>query len=488
MASPTPPPARPAPSRRASLVVEIGVSLALLTVLVSILDAGVFLLATRYVMEDGIHDLAERSATVVGAELSATDPENWKRVVEAHRRGGLDELAVWSPEGKLLAGQSATRAAAADTDVADPQVMQTVASRETSLADNGGYVRVLAPVGEGRPKGVVELRFPLTNVQRPAWIAVGAHAVFSAVVIVVFGLLLFRRNLLVPLQRISAATHAIAAGEFDTPVPADAPTELAAMATSLATMSQALLAYRQRTAEQIAVLARTNAELERAQDALVRSEKLAGVGRLAAGLAHEFGNPLTAVRGYLELLTANPTAPDAGDIATRAHVETERMHRLLRDLLDYARADEAQPGNVDLVELIEEAARTVRHQVSFRNRDVTLKITEVPPVRGEAPKLHQVLVNLLLNAADAGAGRIELSAAVDGNDVLVRVSDDGEGVKPENLEKLFEPFFTTRPPGKGTGLGLAITHRIVEQHGGRIDVSSKPGVGTVITIRLPIAR
>jgi signal transduction histidine kinase len=312
--------------------------------------------------------------------------------------------------------------------------------------------------------------------------------VFSAVVIVVFGLLLFRRNLLVPLRRISVATEAIAGGQFDTPVPGDAPAELASLADSLTTMGTALSAYRTRTADQIAALGRTNAELALAQDALVRTEKLAGVGRLAAGLAHEFGNPLAAVRGYLELLAANPGSPDAADIASRAHVETERMHRLLRNLLDYARADEAEPGNVNLVELLDEAARTVRHQVTFRNRDVTVKITEVPAVRGEAPKLHQVLVNLLLNAADAGAGRIQLSAVGEGRQVVVQVADDGEGIPTANLPKLFEPFFTTRPPGHGTGLGLAIAHRIVEQHGGTIEVKSSPGVGTVFTIRLPVAR
>lgn len=472
---------RPPRTRRPSLVVEIGVSLALLTVLVSILDAGVFFLASRSVMEGSVVELARRTATVVSAELYAADEEDWKRVVDAHRRGGLEELAAWTPEGKLVAGESPLAEG-------NPSVMQTIATREVSLQNEAGHVRVLAPVGEGRPKGVVELRFPLAAAAKPAWVAVGAHAVFSAVVIVVFGLLLFRRNLLVPLRRISVATEAIAGGQFDTPVPGDAPAELASLADSLTTMGTALSAYRTRTADQIAALGRTNAELALAQDALVRTEKLAGVGRLAAGLAHEFGNPLAAVRGYLELLAANPGSPDAADIASRAHVETERMHRLLRNLLDYARADEAEPGNVNLVELLDEAARTVRHQVTFRNRDVTVKITEVPAVRGEAPKLHQVLVNLLLNAADAGAGRIQLSAVGEGRQVVVQVADDGEGIPTANLPKLFEPFFTTRPPGHGTGLGLAIAHRIVEQHGGTIEVKSSPGVGTVFTIRLPVAR
>lgn len=467
----------PASPRRASLWVEIGLSLGLLVVLVALLDAGVFLVATRYVLGEATADLAEGAATVIAAELGATDEEGYKRVIEGHRRAGLEGITVWSAEGEHLAGENVGEA--------DAAVRRTVATRELTTGDLGNSVRVVAPVGTGRPRAVLELRFPVGTVERPAWGVIAAHALFSAGIIGLFGYFLFRRNVVDPIRRIGEATQHIAGGKFGHPVPNDAPAELAELAEALSLMSEALAAYRQRTAEQLASLEATNAELRRAQDLLIRSEKLASVGRLAAGLAHELGNPLAAVRGYVEILASNPSGKDAPDIVRRAQVDVERMHRLLRNLLDFARADEAQPGDVDVVELMEEGARTVRHQVSFRDVEVSVRVGAVPHVRGEVTKLHQVLVNLLLNAADAGARRVELAAASLGNDVQLSVRDDGEGIDPAHIPRLFEPFFTTRAPGRGTGLGLAIAHRIVEQHGGRIEVVSERGRGTTVSVRLP---
>ncbi len=468
------------PPARASLWVEIALSLGLLTVGVAVLDAGVFHIATRYVLGEATADLAESAGAVLAGELGATDEEGWKRVVDGYRRAGIEAITVWSPEGERLAG--------ADQGEADAVVLRTVATRESSLVELDDTVRVVAPVGSGRPRAVVELRYPRARVERPAWGVIVLHALFSAGIIGVFGYFLFRRNVVDPIRRIGEATQAIAGGKFGTPVPGDAPAELAELAEHLNLMSEALAAYRARTAEQLASLETANADLRRTQEALVRSEKLASVGRLAAGLAHELGNPLAAVRGYVEILASNPGHRDASDITRRAQVEVERMHRLLRNLLDFARADETEPGDVDVVQLIEEGANTVRHQVSFRGVELSLRVDPVPHVRGEVTKLHQVLVNLLLNAADAGARRIEMGARVDKNDVLLSVTDDGEGIAPEHLSRLFEPFFTTRPPGKGTGLGLAIAHRIVEQHGGRIEVQSERGRGSRFTLRLPASR
>ncbi|MBM4391854.1 MAG: HAMP domain-containing histidine kinase [Deltaproteobacteria bacterium] len=469
-----------APPARASLWVEIALSLGLLTVAVAVLDAGVFHIATRYVLGEATADLAESAGAALAGELGATDEEGWRRVIDAYRRAGIDTITVWSPEGERLAG--------ADQGAADAVVRRTVATREASLAELDDTVRVVVPVGSGRPRAVVELRYPRARVERPAWGVIVVHAMFSAGIIGIFGYFLFRRNVVDPIRRIGEATQAIAGGKFGTPVPADAPAELAELAEHLNLMSEALAAYRARTAEQLASLATANDDLRRTQDALVRSEKLASVGRLAAGLAHELGNPLAAVRGYVEILAGNPAHRDAGDIAHRAQVEVERMHSLLRNLLDFARADETEPGDVDLVQVIEEGANTVRHQVSFRGVELSLGADPVPHVRGEVTKLHQVLVNLLLNAADAGARRIEMGARVDGNDVLLSVVDDGEGIDPAHLSRLFEPFFTTRPPGRGTGLGLAIAHRVVEQHGGRIEVQSERGRGSCFTLRLPASR
>ncbi|MSQ02359.1 MAG: HAMP domain-containing histidine kinase [Myxococcales bacterium] len=458
----------PAPRRRAALWVEIGVNLALLTVAVSALDAGVFWLATRYVLQEAAVDLAESAAMVVAAEVDAAPPAQWELIVEKNRESGLHGLAIWSVRDGAVVGAGGE---------IDDLVKRTVATHAVYSEVDGDSVRVVAPVGKGRPSAVVSLRYPLARVERPAWGVVIGHTLFASLVIGVFGWVLFRRNVVDPIRRISDATIRIAAGEFKTPVPDDAPKELAELAGALSAMGQSLASYQARTVEQLGSLADANVELRRAQDLLVRSEKLAVVGRLIAGLAHELGNPLAAVRGYMEFLVATPAA-DNGEILRRAQVEVERMHHLLRSLLDYARADESEPGAVALDELMAEALRTVQHQVAFRG--VTVRVSAGPAlsVVGEAAKLHQVLVNLLLNAAAAGARNVLLSVERVGTAIHLAVEDDGEGISAEHLPRLFEPFFSTRPPGQGTGLGLATALRMVEQHGGRIEVRSVVGTGS----------
>ncbi len=465
------------PRQRATLWVEIGVSLALLTAAVSLFDVGVFSFATRYVLREASVDIAEGAAVVVAGQAAATPSEGWEALVAEHRKRGLRGLAVWSPRSGSTAGE---------VEEVDELVKRTLATREVFSVVEGDEVRVVAPVGSGRPTGVVTLRYPIARVERPAWLVVAGHALFSSTVIGLFGWFLFRRNVVEPILRISAATRRIADGEFDTPVSSDAPRELAQLADSLRGMGEALASYRARTADQLDSLERANRELKQAQDALVRTEKLAGLGRLAAGLAHELGNPLAAVRGYLELLGTNADAPESGEILRRAQVDVERMHRLLRNLLDYSRGEDDLPSEVELGAIIEEAARTVEHQVVFRG--VALLVSREMPsvqVQGEPAKLHQVLVNLLLNGAEAGAHTVQLSCGSGPAGAFMRVVDDGEGIAPEHLGRLFEPFFTTRPPGMGTGLGLATAFRIVEQHAGRLEVDSERGRGSTFTIWFP---
>ncbi|MFZ5481479.1 MAG: sensor histidine kinase [Myxococcota bacterium] len=455
---------------RRGLWVEIGLNLALLTVAVSVLDAGVFYVVTRGALVDAGSDLAERSAAVIAQQLTNAGPDGWKRVVEGHR--GERGVTVYALSGEVLAG---------DDVPADATVRAVVATRDVASRVAEGMVEAVAPVGgPGRPQAVLAVRMPVTTASRPAWTVVGVHAVVSAALVLVFGLVLFRRSVLTPIGQLQEGTRRVAAGE-PAKLTEDAPAELAELARALNAMGEALGEYRSRTAEQLARLEAANAQLQAAQEALVRSEKLASVGRLAAGLAHELGNPLTAVRGYLEVLAMESD----DEVLRRARVEAERMHELLRDLLDFARHEGREVADVDVAGLLEEAARTVRHQQAFREIEVAASAPPGLTLRGETPRLHQVLVNLLLNAADAGARHVRLAAEPDGEGLAIRCADDGSGIPAAHLARLFEPFFTTRPPGKGTGLGLAIAHKVVEQHGGRIDVRSVVGEGTEFVLRFP---
>lgn len=461
--------------RRPGLWVEIGLNLALLTVAVALLDAAVLGLVSRRTLGEAAVELAEQSATIIADQLAALPEDRWAAAVQGHARG-LRHVTLYSPAGAVLAGEDVP---------ADADVRAVFFSRAATTSEEDGVVRALAPVGTlGRPVAALAVRVPLAEASSPAWAVVAIHAVVAGGIIVVFGLVLFRRSLLRPLDALREGTRRIAGGEAGVRVSEDAPAEIAELARGFNAMSVALTSYRGRTAEQLARLEAANAQLQAAQEALVRSEKLASVGRLAAGLAHELGNPLAAVRGYVELLAADPPAGQE-EVVRRCQIEAERMHALLRNLLDFARVEAREVAEVDVPELLREASRTVGPQAAFRGIRVESFADPGLTVRGETAKLHQVLVNLLLNAADAGARTIRLDATAEPDGVAIRCADDGGGIAPGDLPRLFEPFFTTRAPGKGTGLGLAIAHRVVEQHGGRIAVHSEPGQGAVFTLHFP---
>jgi two-component system NtrC family sensor kinase len=464
---------------RRPLWVEIGGSLALLTVAASLLNGGVYLLATRGARTDAASALAEASASVIAPQLAATDRSAWSGVVEAHQRRSPGTITVWGPEGAVLAGRARS---------APAEVRAAWATREGVLRADADGAEALVPVGAaGRPTEIVGVSVPLARAVDPAWLPWAAHGLFSAASIAVFGFVVLRSNVLRPLTALRQGTSRIAGGDFGARVSEDAPTELAELAVALNRMSAALAEYRARTAEQVGRLEAANTELRAAQDALVRTERLASVGRLAAGLAHELGNPLSAVRGYVELLVmdAGGGRPIDAALLERASVEVERMHGLIRGLLDFARQESPAVVTASVEALLEDAARTVRPRASFRTVRIDVRASAELTVRVDPSRIQQVLVNLLLNAADAGARHVELAAEACADGVSVSCADDGHGIPAELVERVFEPFFTTRPPGAGTGLGLAVAHRIVEEHGGRLEVCSASGHGATFRLVLP---
>jgi signal transduction histidine kinase len=329
----------------------------------------------------------------------------------------------------------------------------------------------------------------LDELGTPLWAIVLAHGAVAGLLVALFGLVLFRRSVIEPVEAMRVSTASIAAGDFGAQVSDNAPREFADLARSLNVMSTALRAYQSRTAEQLEGLATANRELKDTRDALIRAERLAVTGRLAAGFAHEIGNPLTAVQGFVEILLAGaqPGTPEASVLERTSH-EVDRIHDLLGNILDYARVDRMAIAAVDARRLLHQAVATVRHLPDFRGVTFEEHAPAGLGFQGDEARLHQALVNLLLNAVAAGAHAITLSVVQAGDRVEIRVEDDGEGVSAEHLPRLFEPFFTTRAPGVGTGLGLWIVHRIVEQHGGVVSVVSEPGRGASFRLTLAPGR
>lgn len=219
------------------------------------------------------------------------------------------------------------------------------------------------------------------------------------------------------------------------------------------------------------------------------SEKLASIGRLAAGVAHEINNPLTGVLTFAHLLREKPNMDeqDRQDLDLIIH-ETTRVGEIVSGLLDFARERPASKSMLDLNQVIRQTVRLIVNQSQFKKITIEEHLDEhLPAVYGDRNQLQQVLLNLALNACEAmpDGGALTISTQPHGKDVMLTVADTGCGIKPEHLTQIFDPFFTTKPVGKGTGLGLSVSYGIVQQHGGVLSVESEEGKGTKFTIILP---
>lgn len=230
------------------------------------------------------------------------------------------------------------------------------------------------------------------------------------------------------------------------------------------------------------------------QDQLVQSGKMAAVGTLTSGIAHELNNPLNniglTIEALLDDLDSYPPA-EQRRMLDQAYTQVERASTTVRNLLDFTRKDRSAFTRVTVKSVVDTALRLVGNEAMIAGVECDTRVDPDVAVRGNPHDLQQVLVNLLLNAIQAmpegGTIRVEAEVEADEERVRIVVADTGEGIEPEHVDEIFDPFFTTKEPGRGTGLGLSVSHSIIEQHGGRITVASAPGEGTTFTIRLPTA-
>jgi len=231
--------------------------------------------------------------------------------------------------------------------------------------------------------------------------------------------------------------------------------------------------------------------LRRAQEQLLHSEKLAAVGQLISGVAHELNNPLTAILGYTQLLTSNgQLGQQALSYTEKLYKQAQRTHRIVQNLLSFSRQHKPERSPVHLKQIIEDTLGLRDYDLRMSQIQLQLDLAEdLPEVSADAHQLQQVFLNLINNAVDAileqGAqGKIRVSTGVEGDQVFVEFSDSGPGVK--DASRVFDPFYTTKPVGKGTGLGLSICYGIITEHGGTIRVQNQPGGGACFRIELPL--
>jgi two-component system sensor histidine kinase HydH len=233
-------------------------------------------------------------------------------------------------------------------------------------------------------------------------------------------------------------------------------------------------------------------EIRTLRNEIARNQRLAAVGRLAAGVAHEIRNPLSSIKGFATYFQERyrENAQDT-KVASILIQEVDRLNRVVSQLLEFSRPIRTLPRPIRLSRLIGDAVKLIEPQAREKTLSVRTDLRAgIEEVRLDPDRMSQVLLNLLLNAVDAmasgGVLTLRAEAAADGRRLEIRVSDTGCGIRPEDLPKVFEPYFTTKP--SGTGLGLAIAHNIVEAMGGEISVASRPGSGTTFTLRLPLVK
>ncbi len=244
---------------------------------------------------------------------------------------------------------------------------------------------------------------------------------------------------------------------------------------------------------QIIIFRREVTERRQLEASLAQAEKLAAVGQLAAGVAHEINNPLTAIIANAQFLTED-LSPDeethqSAELIVRAG---ERAARVVRRLLDFARREELKRRPMDINASLREALTLLSTQLSASHIQVITNLeTELPTITASADHIQGIWLNLLINARDAlssksGERIIQVHSRLNQEHIEIIITDNGPGISPEQLPHIFHPFYTTKAPGQGTGLGLSTSYLSIEQHGGRINVISEPGQGTAFTVRLPI--
>ncbi|MFW6236822.1 MAG: ATP-binding protein [Desulfosudaceae bacterium] len=355
---------------------------------------------------------------------------------------------------------------------------------------------------------VVTTAFDLNTfyaVQRRQQGIILVNALINIVVLTALGTFLLNRAAIRPIRRLARQAEAYRdEDDFDFYLHREK-NEFQQLSGALNRMFQRITEDKEKLQHSLDGLEKAHQEIRDRQNELIKAEKLASVGRLSAGLAHEIGNPLGIVLGYLDMLDQSDlAAEDKKDFLARCRGEVNRINVVIRELLDFARSSgNASPAPVAVHALIKEAVSMLEAQPLAREVRIDCFLNaDKDTVMAVSDQLRQVLVNLIFNAVDAvtttlpsGRGHIEIQTHTEetetdfekGPSLIITITDNGPGIPETDIDNIFDPFFTTKEPGKGTGLGLSVCYMIVDGLDGRIQVSSLVDQGTSFTVRLPLS-
>jgi signal transduction histidine kinase len=454
----------------------------------------------RHVRADSAVSLGRAVAAHVAAAAETRAAADLEPLLSAQLgAGGVSAVGVYDARGRL-----AIKAAEEGWEAALPETVRPGTERiEPLRTPHGSASLLLVPnvaAGEAAPFRAVAVLVRTdtkSSYSAPLLRLVALYTGIVALGLLVLAYIAMTRLVVRPLVELEGAARRVREGGRRFDVAPAGPAEIADLSVSVAQMTERLRVEEEQLRAKIAEATRYAADLQRAQERLVRSERLASVGRLAAGLAHEIGNPISAILGFQDLLLMGGLSPEEErDFLERMKRETERIHKVLRDLLDFARPAAApreglgdRPSSV--ADAVSDAVALVRPQKDWKRIALETQLAEpLPPVQLGHGRVVQVLLNLLLNAGDVvpkEGGRVLVRAARDGARVRIEVEDNGPGIAKEIEPRLFEPFATTKDVGKGTGLGLAVCRGLVESVGGTIAAERGAEGGAKFVVELPAA-
>jgi two-component system, NtrC family, sensor kinase len=426
---------------------------------------------------------AAGASAAIGPGGALGGPDSRSRLAtvgrELTRKAEVSQVCFLGPSGEVLVADPPR-----SPEDRDPPVLlavlggvSPVLQYRPALDGSGTELLAYAPVTVrtevvGAVRVAVAAPPPTTVVlRRSGWVLL-TLAAGNAFLVLGLGYLVLTQLVVRPLQTVERATTRVTAGDWEQAITPSGPREVVALASAFNQMTASLASQREQ---------------------LIRTEKLASVGQLAAGVAHEIGNPLAAILGFVDILRSDvgasaPLPPaDRRDVLDRVKAETQRIHRTIQDLLDYSRPSREDAQPTDPHKILTASQGLLEPQKRFRGVRVVTGGAPWSRVLVSPGRLQQVFVNLLLNAADAmeGDGTVTVSCESLAARVQLIFADTGPGVPADLRRKIFDPFFTTKPPGQGTGLGLAISRSIIESYSGTLDIDAATRSGAAFVISLP---
>ena len=309
-----------------------------------------------------------------------------------------------------------------------------------------------------------------------AWRRYLVFSVISALVPNLLLVLLIVRTISRPLQKITLAAVQVTKGKYGTEIELrKSNDEIGLLANSFNEMSRKMSSDIE--------------QLQKLNEQLIRTEKLAAMGTLAAGVAHEVNNPLASISSLIQIMQSNPDLDEkTGDNLRLISTQIQRISQVTRDMMDFARIRPAAKSSVNINEIIETALRLASFDKAFQKLQLKKHLDkDLPEIYADGDQMQQVFLNLLLNARDAmpDGGAIIIKTFIKESEIIIEIEDSGVGIGDGDKKKIFDPFFTTKPAGKGTGLGLAVCYGIITAHNGKIEVFSNENGGTRFAVHLP---